>query len=221
MTITINSYNNLVQAIQDAAEDDSAEFQAYIPIAIDTVEELLYRELDLPDLEQPITGSLTINLNTLAKPPSYWWGNYLRIFDAQGNTINLKKRRQDYIQDYWPNATVTGTPKYYCDQNGGFFLLAPTPDIAYNYEIKYPVQPTKLSVANQTNYFVLSTHPALFYACMAEMSRFMKAWAQLPTWEQKYAAYKQDWNLAAMRNRRDDGATPMNPDNGPNEVGKK
>jgi len=214
---TITSYNTLVQAIKDAAEDDGTEFDAYIPTAIDLAEELLFRELELPDLETKYTGNLTQDNNTLAKPTGYKFGNYFKIV-VSGSNVILKKRRDDYIQDYWPDPTVSGVPKYYADSSVSNFIIAPTPDDSYEYELKVTVPPTKLSVSNQTNYFVNECQDLLFYACMIEMSRFMKAWSEIEKWASVYAPSRDDWNLNAARTRRDDGSVPSAPSSGPNSL---
>lgn len=212
----ITNYTTLVQAIIDESEDNGEEFAAFIPTAVDTAEEILFKELDLPDLEIQATGSLTVNVNTLSKPTGYKLGNYLKITTALGSKL-LKKRREDYIQDYWPLSTVLGEPKYYADLSSGQFILAPTPDSGYPYVLKYPAVPTKLSASNQTNYFVNNCHPILFAVCMMEMSRFMKAWTQVDVWAKYFAELRDAWNIEAMRNRRDDGEMPNNPE-GPNTL---
>lgn len=213
---TITNYATLTQAIIDEAEDDGVEFAAFIPVAIDNAEEILFKELDLPDLEIPATGSLTINSNTLNKPNGYKLGNYLKITTSTGSKL-LKKRRDDYIQDYWPNPILTGEPKYYADLSSSQFVIAPTPDSGYPYVLKYPGVPTKLSNSNQTNYFVNNCHPILFAASMIEMSRFMKAWNQVQVWQSYFNELRDAWNIEAMRNRRDDGSSPQSPD-GPNTL---
>lgn len=214
--MTITSYDTLVQAIKDLAEDDGAEFATYIPTAIDTAEEILYKELDLPDLEVKAPGNLVTGNNTLAKPTGYKKANYIKI-KVSGKDRILKKRREDYIIDYWPDSSVLDIPKYYADTSATAFLLAPTPNSTYAYEIKYPQVPTKLASTNQSNYFITSCHPILLNACMMEMARFMKAWSQVDFWTKEYARLRDTWNLEAKQKDRDDGQSPMSP-TGPNTI---
>lgn len=220
----ITDYDTLVQAIIDNAEDDGLEFSNYIPTAIDLAEEFIFRDLDFPDLEIKASGTMIPAVNTIAKPSGYRFANYIKILVPDSvvptitNSFFLKKRRDDYIQDYWPNSNQTAMPKYYSDSSVDEFSIAPTPDQAYAYEIKYTEQPTKLSTTTSTNYFTDRCKDVLFAACMVEMVRFMKAWAQVPVWEAEYAAAKANWMLQARRVRRDDGHTPHNPTSGPNTV---
>jgi hypothetical protein len=53
---------------------------------------------------------------------------------------------------------------------------------------------------------------------MAEMVRFMKAWTQIQAWESAYSAARDNWNMNAMKFRRDDGTTPQNRGSGPNDL---
>lgn len=214
---TITSYDTLLQAVQDAAEDDSAEFVAFIPDAIDLAEERLFRELDLMDLELKATGATVNNVYLIPKPAGYQFANYFSIVSG-GRTKILKKRRDDFIQDYWPDLTVTGEPKYYSDSSATNFIVVPTPSTNYAYTIKYSAKPTKLSVSNETNYYTDNCQDMLYYATMVEMSKFMKAWQEIAVWDGVFTSSVQDWNLNALRKRRDDGETPQNPDSGPNTL---
>jgi hypothetical protein len=214
---SITSYTTLVEALQAAAEDDGAEFEAFLPTAIDLAEELLFKELELPDLEDKVTGTLTQDSNTLLKPTGYKFGNYLKIV-VDGENVLLQKRRDDYIQDYWPDPTVTGVPKYYADSSSTEFILAPTPDSGYVYELKATIPPVKLSTSNQTNYFITECQDILFAACMLEMAKFMKAWSQIQVWQGAYSTARDSWNMNSGRTRRDDGSIPNTPDSGPNTL---
>lgn len=213
----ITDYNSLIAAVQAVAEDDGVEFAAYVPTAIDLAEEKLFKELDLPELETPFSGTLTTNSNTVTKPTGYKLGNYFRITVAGKNSL-LRKRREDYIVDYWPDPTLTDVPKYYADLNATTFVLAPTPNNNYTYTIKYSLQPLKLTVSNTTNYFVQKCQPILYMAVLVEMARFMKAWSQIAVWQQELNKLTTDWNMNMARYRREDGEVPHNPDGGPNSL---
>ncbi len=217
MGLPVTDYNSLLQAVIDTAEDNGAEFAAYIPVALDMAEEYLFRDLDLPILEGKQPGSLATGINTVTKPVGYKFANYLKIV-INGANVFLKKRRDDYLQDYWPDPTQKGQPKYYSDSSSTVFLLAPTPDFGYAYELKYTAKPTKLSLTNTTNYYTANCQDILFYALMTEMTKFMKAWTQVQVWSQLYTSARDTWNVEQMRYRRDDGSTPRDPTNGPNDI---
>jgi hypothetical protein len=214
----IVDYNSLLAAVQATAEDYGTEFAAYLPIACDLVEEFLFRDLELPDLEAKTPyATFSPNQNLLPKPTGYKFANYFKIV-VNGKNIFLKKRRDDYIQDFWPDPTQTDVPKYYSDSDVNNFNIAPTPQQPWAYEIKYSQKPTKLSLTNPTNYYTSNCEDLLYLAMMVEMAKFMKAWPQVQVWTQAYSQAQAAWNTEAMRRRRDDGQIPQSTSTGPNDI---
>ena len=109
------------------------------------------------------------------KPDGYKFAEYFQVRSGSTSRI-LDKKTMSYIRDYNPSDLNLDFPKYYADRNATQFHLAPSPQSAYAYEIRYSKQPTKLSLTNTTNYFTSKCSAPLFYACMIHMSLFMKAW---------------------------------------------
>lgn len=218
--MAIDSYSNLVQAIIDTAEDDSAEFQAYIPIAIDLAEERLLKELDFPELETTSVGQVTSGNPFLNKPTvrNHVLKN-LFIFKTTGERVEIEKRLLSYCYDYWPNPTITGFPKYYCNSTDSQYQIVPTPSEAFNFEYRYQYYPPKLSPTQTSNYFLTNgCKEALFQACMVNMSRFMKHWTVIPVFEQAYQQAAMDWNSHAARQRRDESVAPQNIEGAPSTL---
>lgn len=205
----ITSYSTLVQAIRDEAEDDGAEFLSFIPTAIDLAEERMFREFDIEDLQQKATGNLSSGINTLAKPTGYRFPIYFYI-KVSSVFVQLKKKTDTFIRDYWPNSSTADVPKYYTDDSATNLMVAPTPASAYEYEFKYSMQPTKLSAANETNYFTTHLKDALFNCCMAEMSRFSKSWSEMDRFEAVYSELRDGYNLQAKRKRMDSNSEVSN-----------
>lgn len=213
----ITTYDGLIDAVQEINEDDNAEFEAYIPTAIKIAQERLMRECDFPDLEYEEVGALTVNSNTVSKPDDLKYIHWFRVNTGSSNVL-LKRKQQDYIIDYWPNPALTGVPKYYSYNTESTLVIAPTPDTAYNYGIKYTGAPLPLGTSQQTNYFTANCPDILYSATLVEMAKFMKAWSQVETWELYFKNGKEGWNAQAARERRDNGEVPLNPTDGPNTI---
>lgn len=215
----ITNYTTLVQAIKDVAEDDSNEFDSYIPTAIALAEERLLKELDLPELETQETGTLTASVAFVLKPETRHVVRHFFVTDSTGRRKQVGKRTIDYCYDYWPNITNTDFPKYYADYSDAQYYVCPTPDDNYAYEMRYISIPTPLSSSNSTNYFVTQQCVnALYAAAMVEMSIFMKSWNTLPAWKDKYNEAAAGWNYHAQRQRRDGSIIPTNPEGGLNSL---
>lgn len=91
----------------------------------------------------------------------------------------------NFLQEYAPVDSTTGTPKYYSfyfntsttpTDNLATFPFAPFADATYDWEILYLFRPPSLTVAAHNAGTWLSTHgeSALLYGCLIEAYTFMK-----------------------------------------------
>jgi len=208
MSDTITTYNTLVSAVVEAMEDDSSEFAAYVPTAIDLAERRLEKQIDTDGMVVVTTIIATASSYIIPKPSGY---RFARDFEAvvSGNVQSLKKKTNSFIRDYWPNPSQVSTePLFYADYDKDNFIIAPTPTSTTNLLLTAAIRPTRLSTANQTNYFINELPDALFYATMSNMAEFMKSWQTLQVWEQKYVDAMQGTNNEGRRQRREDDTDP-------------
>jgi hypothetical protein len=95
-------------------------------------------------------------------------------------------RKYEYLRNYWPNAAQTDTPVYYCDYDYTHWLVAPTPDLAYNYEVLYYERVQPLDVTNQTNWFTQYAPQAMLYGSLLQAMPFLKNDERMPMWQAQY-----------------------------------
>lgn len=222
----IDSYDALVQAIVQVAEDDGDEFAAFIPTAIQFAEERLYKELDLPDLEETLTTTCNQGSQSVPLPNSTDLLEFIQVKDnTLGRTRILQKRSSDYLEDYWPNTATQDLPKYWAwlskgpffDTNGNktptapLIKLTPIPDSNLTILYRGYVKPPLLAVTNQKNYFTEKCSHILYAAAMSEMAKFMKAWSQVDVWETDYNTKASAWNINMARFRGDGQQANQNP----------
>jgi len=204
----ITTYNALVSAVVEAMEDDSSEFLAYIPAAIDLAERRIEKEIDTDGMVSVVATTLPAGQHILPKPSGY---RFFRDVEAvvSGNYIGLKKKVNSFLRDYWPNPTeTTTTPLYYADYDENNIMIAPTPSGNTQIRLTTAIRPTRLSAGNQTNYFLREVPDAVFYATMANMSEFMKAFQSQQVWENKYVNSMMGVNNEGRRQRMDDDTDP-------------
>jgi len=216
----IDSYTDLVQAVRDAAEDSGNEFEEYLPVAIDNAELRLTRELDTYGLKFVTSVVASASNPFLVKPNGYRLGFHLSYVDPNTNRKTvLRKKTDDYLDDYWPQVTSVGTPKYYSDIDNSTFRIAPATSVNAECELHNSRRPDILTSANQTNYFTDFCSDALFYATMMEVASWQRNPELFNYYQQYYVAARDAINNEGRRQRRDDGTPVNNPEAGQNTLG--
>jgi len=211
------TYSSLVSAIQETAENTGSEFVDSIPNFISRTEKRLTRDIDLQGLTKFATTNFVTATPIYQKPTNALIVKNLTITSG-GSRINLVMKTKEYLNDYWPDRTSVGEPRYYANY-GTELLVAPAPASAYPAEISYVVEPTALASSTQEeNYFTQYCSNALFYGSMIEAALFMKNPTAANIWESFYGREIAALNNEARRSRRDSMAMPASPAGGPNTL---
>lgn len=216
MGLIPNNYDDLVSAMRALAEDDSQEFQAFVPTAVYLAEERLVKELDTDGLISAATVTAVPNFQFMNKPSGCRFIHEMYYRTSAKDLIHPIRKTDTFLIDYWPATTSTsafpnGKPKYYANWDFDTLVLAPTPSSAYRFTIRYVTQQTHLSAGNQTNYYTDFCSDALYYGTMSNMAEFMKDYEVQKVWESKYVNAVQGLNNQGRRNRRDDQTVPRGP----------
>jgi len=165
------------------------------------------------------SASLIVGQQTYNCPAGCLFIRGIQVYTATDGTITgdntwLLKRDQTFLNEYKPDNTSKGTPKYYAmfggatglsDTTSGRFMIAPTPSATFSFQIHYNIVQSILE-GSGTNYISLNFPQGLLYCCLAEAYGFLKGPTDMLTlYENKY---KQEIEkFAAMqigRRRRDD-----------------
>ena len=158
-----DTYQGIITAVTETAEDDSQEFLDYIPKSLELAQLRVQDELDAEILNSPVEVTCVPSVRTVLKPSGYRFTNNVFIVNTSGVETPLKKVSTDYLRDYAPNPSVTGFPKYYStDYNTAYILVAPTPDAAYVLKTDMRVDVPLLSTNNPQNILTQYCGNALF-----------------------------------------------------------
>lgn len=184
------TYSTLVTKLQSYLERADPAVLDSIDMFILLAERQTSKDLKMLGSEVYVTGSLTIGSNVLIKPSR--WLNTITFNIGNGTGFNtrnqLYQRSYEFLRAYWPDDTQQGFPKYYSDYGYLNWLIVPTPDVAYPFEISYLEMFQPIDITNQTNWLTEFAPEALFYAAMIEASTFLKNDdGMLPMWQQRYA----------------------------------
>lgn len=204
------TYNTLVADIENYAERHDAEFLAQIPRFIMMAEARLMTEFRGLGTKKFATGFLSVGNPVLSKPAS--WRETASWNFGTGATLNnrkfLLKRPYEFCRSYWPDPTVTGLPKYYSDYDFNHFLVVPTPDQAYPFELSYFEKIPALSDVVQTNWFTENSPSVLLYGAFVEAMTFCKNDQRIALAQDAFTRSVKALNWEDLRRDTDQSTTP-------------
>ena len=164
----------LKQSVQDWTENDETTFVNELDFFIKNAAERIFKTVDLDYFRKNVEGSATSGNKFLQKPLDYLATFSLSLLSS-GSHIFLLQKDVNFIQEYNPDPTVTGTPKYYAQFDVSNFILAPTPNAAFAVELHYYYRPTSLTTdPNGTTWISTNAPDALLYGTLVEAYTFMK-----------------------------------------------
>ena len=216
--------------IRSYCEVDSNVFTgAILGRFIENAENRILYDLPMDSDRQMATGTLVADNNTINVQAGALFVRAVEVFESTSVTTGvshfLQKKDVTYLREYVSKLTgpeagqsaqdVTGLPKYYAmfggatgltDSTSGGLLLAPTPDLAYNFRLYYNVQPTSLVTNTSGTYISRYFTSGLLYGCLTEADGYLKGPMDMLTlYENKYKQEVQKFaGLQLGRRRRDD-----------------
>lgn len=168
-------YNSLITDIQIITADYSLQLVDALPNIVSRAELTVTKDLDtLAAVQSYLSDPLGEGSYIINKPDSYIGVLQFSAIEADNTYIVLDKRTLGYVRYYYPNTSVTGTPKFYADLDNQAWLIAPSLDTAYTFEVQYIMNLSGLTTGNQTTWLVLNQYELLLKACLREASVFQK-----------------------------------------------
>lgn len=189
-TAAVMTYDSLVQDIQQYLERTDAATVDKIPLFIMLCEQKLASDIKF-------LGNLVVNTSTLIQgeavidKPARWRKTVSMNITVAGERKPVLLRKYEYLRNYWPNATDTSEPKYYCDYDYTHWFVAPTPDAAYTFEVLYYERVQPLDSGNQSNWFTQYAPQAMLYGSLLQAMPFLKNDGRIAVWKAEYAEIVQ------------------------------
>jgi hypothetical protein len=170
-----------------------------IPRLINLAERRISRELKIQGFINVVTGTLAVGQSVYSKPDR--WRDTVSMNIGTGANNNTRKvlfsRAYEYLLSYWPNRAATEEPVFYSDYDYDHWLIAPTPDAEYPFEILYYELPPLLDDVVQTNWLTEYAPQLLLYGSLLEATPFLKNDERIGVWQSMYD------RAAAMLNGED------------------
>ena len=181
------TYDSLKTAIQDYCESAETTFVTNLPVFIKEAEERILKTVELPVFRKNVTGTASSDDTYLGAPSDFLAPLSLAVISSSVYTY-LWFKHVSFIRDYTPNASTTGTPAYYAQFDDDTFILAPTPDADYTFELHYKYRPASLTAGASDGTTWLSTNApdAMLYGSLVEAANFLKSPEESAMYEQRF-----------------------------------
>ncbi|MDB9996602.1 hypothetical protein OAE49_06255 [Gammaproteobacteria bacterium] len=188
------TYAQLKTVIQDYTENTETSFVTNLPNFIKNAEQRIFKLVDLEVFRRNATSSLSQNDPYLSVPTDYLASFSLSITNS-GSKEFLLQKDVNFLQEFHPNSSTTGTPKYYAFFDIDNFIIAPTPDSNYTVELHYYYLPASITAGSDSGVTWLSDNApnALLYGSLVEAYTYMKGEPDL------LALYEKQFNEALSR----------------------
>ena len=175
------TFTTLKTAIQDYTDNTESTFVSQLTRFILNAEERILKECQLDDFRKNVTGTVTQSVKFLTKPTDFLSPFSLSVVNSSNNEF-LEYKHSTFLQDYTPDPTTTGVPRYYGDWDENSFIVAPTPDGNYTAELHYFYRPQSITASDDgTSWLGTNAELALLYGSLMEAYTFMKGEQDLLT----------------------------------------
>ena len=165
----------LTASVQEWTQNDESTFVAEIPFFIKNAEERIFKVVDLEYFRKNATGVMASG-NKFLQKPSDWLANFsLSFVNSSSENVFLLQKDVNYLQEFHPNPSSTGTPRFYASFDVNNFIVAPTPNSNFTVEVHYYYRPASLTTDDSGSTWISTNAPdALLYATLIEAYTFMK-----------------------------------------------
>ena len=186
---------NLQTDIQNYTEVGSNVFtEAVMNKFITNAENRIYRAVDA-DLERHYaTSTMVIGNRYVTIPSDLRTIRYIQLKDSSDKQVYLEQRDPSFIATYYdtPSTSSSTLPKYYANWDENYWVVAPTPNAAYEITLAYNKNPISLtdSTKSTTGTYLSNKYPdVLLYACLVNAYGYLKGPTDMLQYYDK--AYKE------------------------------
>jgi hypothetical protein len=185
---SVMTYDSLVENIQSYLERNDTATLDKIPLFIMLAEQVIASKIKF-------LGNLTVNTSTMVASdaviakPARWHKTVSMNITVAGEREPVLLRKYEYLRNYcagphsnW-GAEVLRRLRLFTN-----WLVAPTPNLAYAFEVIYYERVQPLDSSNQSNWFTAYAPQALLYGSLLQAMPFLKNDERIPMWQSQYEA---------------------------------
>jgi len=201
---------NLQTDIRNYTEVDSTVLSdSVIATFIRNAENKIYREADNDDNRFYDTSNLTIGNRYVTIPANLRIIRYIQLANTNVSPtvqVFLEGKDPSYMAEFYNTpSTSSGLPRYYANWDANYWVVAPTPDAAYEITMAYVKQPTSLVTDTGGTYLSNKYQDLLLYGCLVNAYAYLKGPADmLQYYTQAYQVALQSYAIEQQGRRRRD-----------------
>lgn len=196
-TAAVMTYDSLVADVATYLERTDTATLEKIPTFVMLAEQIIASQIKFLGNLTVQTSNMVAN-NPVVDKPARWRKTVSMNITIAGKRQPVLLRRYEYLREYWPDPTSTDVPKFYTDYDYTHWLVAPTPDTDYNFEVLYYERVQPLDSSNQTNWFTIYAPQALLYGSLLQAMPFLKNDGRVQLWQ---AMYKQAMDVLTSEDK--------------------
>jgi hypothetical protein len=180
----VMTYDSLTSTVLQYLERKDAAVVNAIPTFISLAEFEIASEIKTLGQLQVVGATMQIG-NAILQKPARWRKTVSMSVTVGGKKQPVYLRKYEYLKNYWPDSDQTDVPLYYADTDWDHWYIAPTPAVAYAFEVLYYERISPLSSANQTNWLTQNAPNAMLFGTLLQAMQFLKN-DQRVIFQQKY-----------------------------------
>jgi len=187
--MTFNTLQTDLQAYLERGQVTDTTVLNQLPRLINNAERRISRELKILGFQRPMNNSFTAGTPIMPKPDrwretiSFNYGNFNPVTGMYTVRTPIFQRAYEFVRAYNPDDSVTDKPRFYADYDYNNWVVAPTPDQAYPFEVLYWEMPALLDAVNTQNWISIYAPEVLLYSALLECAPFLKDDQRIQTWE--------------------------------------
>ena len=167
------TYNSLTSTVLQYLERSDDAVVAAIPTFITLAEFEIAQQIKTLGQMQVVEATFTPSDAVIEKPARWRKTVSMNILNGASKQPVLL-RKYEYLKMYAPDTATTGIPLYYSDYDYDHWIVAPTPDAAYQFEVLYYERISPLSSENQTNWLTQNAPNAMLFGTLLQAMPFLK-----------------------------------------------
>lgn len=178
------TYDSLTSSVLQYLERSDAAVIEAIPTFITLCEFEIAQQIKTLGQQQVVDATMNVNNAIIPKPARWRKTVSFNVTGSSGTPTPVYLRKYEYLLNYNTGGT-TGLPLYYADYDYDHWLVSPTPDADYPFQVLFYERLQPLSSTNQTNWLTQNAPNAMLYGTLLQAMPFLKN-DQRTIFQQKY-----------------------------------